>query len=218
MLEVINMIKRVNKHCAYFPCHEGLGDCTFCYCPYYPCGDEHLGEYVKGKHDRRVWSCQDCNWIHDKKVVDRIFIAIRSWGIKERFDGHGSIIGGDLRKTGIIILGHGSRLKRANDTLRNVAAKIRSGNGLDIVEPAFLQLCAPGLQDVIKKILKKGCRRIMIVPYFLFVGNHVTRDIPKIIAQEKKLHKDVEFVYTKNLGQDPRISSIVMDRIREAAL
>ena len=30
------MIQRVNQACSYFPCHEDLEDCTFCYCPFIP--------------------------------------------------------------------------------------------------------------------------------------------------------------------------------------
>lgn len=64
---------RVNKFCKYFPCHKGLEDCTFCYCPLYPCNDENRGKYIRGK----VWSCEDCNWIHQKKIVDKIFRIIK---------------------------------------------------------------------------------------------------------------------------------------------
>lgn len=70
------MSKRLNKACKYFPCHKGLEDCTFCYCPFYPCRNKKLGRnvYPKGK---AIWSCADCAWIHKKKVVDEIFELIK---------------------------------------------------------------------------------------------------------------------------------------------
>jgi Zn-finger protein len=72
------MISRANKFCKYFPCHKGLEDCTFCYCPFYPCKDENRGEYTySSKTKRNVWSCQECNWIHKKKTVDMIFNIIK---------------------------------------------------------------------------------------------------------------------------------------------
>ncbi|TAN60140.1 hypothetical protein EPN16_05810, partial [bacterium] len=37
---------RVNRACKYFPCHQNLEDCAFCYCPFYPCREKGLGEYV----------------------------------------------------------------------------------------------------------------------------------------------------------------------------
>ncbi len=207
------MTDRLNRHCAYFPCHERLGDCTFCYCPFYPCKDKHLGMYIITRDKRRVWSCEDCNWIHNKNVVDRIFNMIRNSNLKRSI----TVDKFRLEDTGVIILGHGSKLKRANDLLYRLAQKIRSENGLDIVEPAFLQLYQPDLRKAIRKVVKRGCKRVIIVPFFLFEGNHVSRDIPKVIKEEARIHKKVELVYAKNLGQDYRISSIVMDCIREAS-
>ncbi|MEW6089135.1 MAG: cysteine-rich small domain-containing protein [bacterium] len=72
------MISRANKFCKFYPCHEGLEDCTFCYCPLYPCGNQLRGEYVYSiKFKKNIWSCEHCNWIHKKKTVDNIFKIIR---------------------------------------------------------------------------------------------------------------------------------------------
>lgn len=206
------MVNRLNKACKFFPCHMGLEDCTFCYCPFYPCQNEKLGRFVTAKDERKVWSCEDCNLVHTKKFVDKIFSMIRSDNIKKQF------AAGKLRtkNTGVIVLGHGSKIGKANDLLRTLAREIKIESGLDIVEPAFLQLCQPVLQATIKKLVKAGCKKIVIVPFFLFEGNHVTRDIPKVIGQEAMAHKEIEIVYTRNLGGDPRINNIVMDCIRGA--
>ena len=83
------------------------------------------------------------------------------------------------------------------------------------IYPAYLQLAKPDLGQSLEKLAKAGCRRIIIIPFFLFVGNHVSRDIPEIIEQEKKKYPDVNFIYTENLGEDSRIADIVADKIRE---
>lgn len=70
-------VLRINKACEYYPCHLGLEDCTFCWCPFYPCKDEERGKYVRTKKGQRVWDCSGCNWIHQKDVVDRIFEIIK---------------------------------------------------------------------------------------------------------------------------------------------
>lgn len=68
---------RVNPFCQFYPCHKGLEDCTFCWCPFYPCKNKERGKYVKTKTGR-VWDCTDCSWIHNKEVVDKIFEVIRA--------------------------------------------------------------------------------------------------------------------------------------------
>ncbi len=59
-----------NKSCEYYPCHKMNDEqqCDLCYCPFYPCGDSSTGgKWIKGKN---VWSCEDCQWIHEKTTVD----------------------------------------------------------------------------------------------------------------------------------------------------
>ena len=58
-----------DKNCDYFPCHEILEDCTFCYCPFYSCNDETTGgkEVISSKTGKPVWSCADCVFPHTEE-------------------------------------------------------------------------------------------------------------------------------------------------------
>ncbi|RJS49913.1 MAG: precorrin-3B C(17)-methyltransferase [Methanobacterium sp.] len=63
-----------NTSCEYYPCHSHPQNCTFCYCPFYPCGDGSTGgRWIK---DKGVWSCQGCEWIHKNSTVDCIMEKI----------------------------------------------------------------------------------------------------------------------------------------------
>ncbi|MBU4535262.1 MAG: precorrin-3B C(17)-methyltransferase [Euryarchaeota archaeon] len=63
-----------NTSCEYYPCHTHPQNCTFCYCPFYPCGDGSTGgRWIK---DKGVWSCQGCEWIHQNSTVDCIMEKI----------------------------------------------------------------------------------------------------------------------------------------------
>lgn len=203
------MLKRLNKACKFFPCHAGLEDCTFCYCPFYPCLDEERGRLIySAKYKKDVWSCKSCNWIHKRKVAENIFTLIR----KNRQKGK------NLKNdnVGIVILSHGSKLKKVNAGLNTTVRAIRQKTGLDTIVPAYLQFCQPDLEKSVKNLIANGHQTVIIIPFFLFNGNHVTRDIPHIIKKEKEKHPGVNFIYTKNLGKDARISDIVSDMIKEA--
>lgn len=119
---------------------------------------------------------------------------------------------------GIIILAHGSKVKKANITMLKLIKELKKDLGINIIEPSYLQLCQPDLHANVKKMVKKGCKKILVVPFFLFTGNHVGRDIPKEIAEEARIFKEVEFVYAKNIGSHPGMSNIVSDCIRETLL
>ncbi len=60
------------KECKYFPCHFEGQDCTYCFCPFYPCDDKELGHFIEGGKGKPVWSCKDCHWIHEPETVRRI--------------------------------------------------------------------------------------------------------------------------------------------------
>lgn len=189
-----------NRKCAHYPCHTGLEDCTFCYCPLYPCQDEARGKYIISKKSgRQVWSCRDCNWIHKKKVVDNIFHSIKN-----------------EQSVGVIILAHGSKLKSARETTQRLSELVKRALKLKDIMPAYLQLCQPTLADVIGQLVKKGCRKIVIVPYFLFNGIHVTRDIPSLIKKARERFPGIDLIYTKSLSEEEQtISSIISQRIKE---
>ena len=115
----------------------------------------------------------------------------------------------------MVVLGHGSRRKEANELIPRIIRDLKRTLGLPKIYPAYLQLAKPELGESLERLAKAKCRRIIIIPFFLFVGNHVSRDIPEVIEQEKKKYPDVRFIYTRNLGEDSRIADIVADKIRE---
>ncbi|MBO8181703.1 MAG: hypothetical protein H0Z28_02785 [Archaeoglobus sp.] len=63
--------------CKYYPCHFSGQDCTFCYCPFYPCLNYDMGGEIKLTSEGKfVWSCQDCWLIHDKKFAEDVILAL----------------------------------------------------------------------------------------------------------------------------------------------
>jgi histidinol-phosphate aminotransferase len=75
------LIKALKKHlesvvergrdCEYYPCHFEGQDCTFCFCPFYPCKDGERGRFITGKRGNLVWTCKDCVEIHKPVVVEK---------------------------------------------------------------------------------------------------------------------------------------------------
>ncbi|NQU83769.1 MAG: hypothetical protein HQ536_03585 [Parcubacteria group bacterium] len=69
----MNKIAGPNKGCKYYPCHDNIEDCTWCYCLIYPCEDESRGGYwLKNlETNKEIWACEKCNWIHQKEVAKK---------------------------------------------------------------------------------------------------------------------------------------------------
>jgi len=121
-------------------------------------------------------------------------------------------------KTAIVILSHGSRLPEAQATLQKITALVSSGvNEKFIVEGAALQFNQPDLPAAIARAADKGARQIVVVPLFLYLGLHMQRDIPEIIAEQGNLYPGIKISMAEHIGADPRLLDIIMDRVREAS-
>ncbi len=64
---------RSRVDCEYYPCHFAGQDCTFCFCPFYPCENERTGgEYVQKSTGGTVWSCAKCGIIHKGETAEKV--------------------------------------------------------------------------------------------------------------------------------------------------
>ena len=74
------MNKLKNNKCKYFPCHEGMDDCSLCYCPLYPCHKEKRGKFIK-INKKKIWDCSGCSIVHQKDVAERLiqFMDYNNW-------------------------------------------------------------------------------------------------------------------------------------------
>lgn len=117
-------------------------------------------------------------------------------------------------KTAVIILGHGSRTGDADSSIRRVAADAKSNGGFELAAHAFLQYMRPHPEEVVEHFVRAGAGRIVIVPFFLQPGAHVTRDVPALASLMKSRYPDVEFVVTDIVGSHPLMATIVIERVR----
>jgi threonine-phosphate decarboxylase len=59
--------------CEYYPCHFKGQDCTFCFCPFYPCENTRTGgEDLHRSTGGTVWSCSGCELIHNGEIADKV--------------------------------------------------------------------------------------------------------------------------------------------------
>jgi len=119
----------------------------------------------------------------------------------------------------IILIGHGSPKKDANniDIIgRLLHGALHPGCSGDCVKVAYLQFAEPDLPAAIKDCARNGAERIIIHPYFLSNGVHVTKDIPEMLREAKVLYPDREFLYTEPLGIHEKLVQVVRERIYSA--
>ena len=86
--------------------------------------------------------------------------------------------------TGYIVFAHGSSIETANQAVRTVAAEMAERGGLNIVEAAFLEGGQPSLAGALASMADR-VTHVVVVPYFLTLGLHLKRDLPRLIAKHR---------------------------------
>jgi len=83
--------------------------------------------------------------------------------------------------------------------------------------PAFFALVRPNLHDQVAELASRGVQRIVVLPYFLFQGQHVSVDIPNILAQCRVWFPQVTVELMATLENDPAVETVVVERLRPLA-
>ena len=106
-----------------------------------------------------------------------------------------------MTKTGIMIAGHGSTMAYNKGVLEMQADLLRT-KGFDDVYVGFNEFSIPSIRETAEEMVEDGFDEIIVLPFFVASGLHVTRDIPmKLIDQP--------------FGEDPNLTDILAERIEE---
>jgi sirohydrochlorin ferrochelatase len=119
-------------------------------------------------------------------------------------------------KSAVLLMAHGSRIPEANDAVREIAAMVKEMTHLDIVEVSFREQHLPNIQQGIDACVDLGAERIILLPYFLYMGAHVREDLPREMAEARERYPRVEFVMGSHLGAHRKLAEIVAERIAES--
>lgn len=119
-------------------------------------------------------------------------------------------------KTAILMMAHGSRIAEANNAAREVATMVQEMTGFEIVKVSFRELHEPNIQTGIDACVAQGAERILLMPYFLFMGAHVQHDLPEEIEEAKKRHPHLIMEMGGHLGAHRKLAEIEVERIGEA--
>ena len=117
--------------------------------------------------------------------------------------------------TGFIVFAHGSRIESANQAVRDVARQMAASGQL-MAEPAFLELGEPDLTGAAQRLIARGASRIVVIPYFLTLGTHMQRDLPRLAREASEANGGIDIQVTSPLDGHPALVQALLDRASEA--
>ncbi|MGB3623752.1 MAG: sirohydrochlorin chelatase [Ketobacter sp.] len=118
--------------------------------------------------------------------------------------------------SGILICGHGSRAKIAEQEFSLLATGLRNRFPTLKVEYGFLEFSAPNLHMALDKLRQQGVTNIIAVPGMLFSATHAQNDIPSVLTTYQQKHPEISIEYGRELGLHDNMIQAFQHRILEA--
>ena len=122
--------------------------------------------------------------------------------------GAGKLMGDNLA---VLIVAHGSRRAQAVDFLKVMAVQVRQRLGVSRVDIAYLENGEPDVASAIENCFSEGVRRLVVIPFFLSPGVHVTVDLPREVAAARQTFPDLQILQAEFLGAHPALGEVLCE-------
>lgn len=118
-------------------------------------------------------------------------------------------------KKSLLIVAHGSRRQRSNDSVKQLSKQVAelSGEQFMTVDCAFLELAKPSIESGIDRSIAEGAEEVIVMPYFLSPGLHVVEDVPKIVAAKQQEYPEITIKLSAYLGAAPSMAGLILDTV-----
>lgn len=113
----------------------------------------------------------------------------------------------------LVAVAHGSRDPRSAATVSAVADRVRAARPGTAVRTAFLDLNEPSVDQVLDSLAARGETHAVAVPLLLGSAFHARVDLPGILAAAAARHPWPRVTQAQVLGADPRLISVLRDRV-----
>lgn len=113
----------------------------------------------------------------------------------------------------IIIIDHGSKSITATEEFDFIVNTVKKKYINDHVYGAHMEINSPSLGEIVKQLANTQIKNILVVPYFLFNGRHIIRDIPQMIEELKAQYPAINFKMAGPIGKEEQMADILLKRI-----
>lgn len=112
----------------------------------------------------------------------------------------------------LIVIAHGSRKISSNEEITSLCTRMMDqASPFEQIKPAFLELTEPSFDDVVNELATNGAKEIIVLPYFLAAGVHVSKDLPALLKNAQAEYPNLHFSLLPHLGSVPTMASWLLD-------
>src|SRR4030067_845640 len=116
----------------------------------------------------------------------------------------------------LVLIGHGSKLSHNRENLVKIAEILQKKSRFKTVEISFMIRDTTTIPEAIENIVKRGIKKIVLVPTFLAAGVHTTQEIPELIGVKNKESqlsaRGIQLFYGEPIGADECVAVILEEK------
>ena len=110
----------------------------------------------------------------------------------------------------ILLIDHGSVKPEANHMVSCMANLLQHVVGDDIlVRHAHMELAEPSIAAGFADCVRSGATEVIAFPYMLSPGKHVTRDVPRLVAEAAQAFPHVAYRVTDAFGVHEKLAELI---------
>lgn len=113
----------------------------------------------------------------------------------------------------VLLIAHGSRKNQTIDEFYGVVNIVKNMLPDLRIEGTFMSCRETNIESKLMELVDYGATEIIIVPYFLFSGNHVKNTIPFQVEKFLHEHTKVKITYKEPFGIDKRLAEMIVEKI-----
>ncbi len=117
---------------------------------------------------------------------------------------------------GLLVIGHGTRKREGVEQLLALADQMRWELPSACIEPCFLELAEPTIEEGVENLAKRGCKQVLSIPILLFAAGHAKTDIPQAVSSALHRRRMIDLGSTPPLSCHPSVLALSKKRFDEA--
>ncbi|MHC4090623.1 MAG: sirohydrochlorin chelatase [Planctomycetota bacterium] len=111
----------------------------------------------------------------------------------------------------LILIAHGSPSRHWRASVEKLTESLQVDLGRDRVHLCYMEGDPPTLMDVASDAVRRGIKRLRVLPLFLTSEGHVDRNIRPLVDEVCRAHGDVDIELLPPVGQHPLFQKLLRE-------
>jgi sirohydrochlorin cobaltochelatase len=122
-----------------------------------------------------------------------------------------------MNEPAIILFAHGARDPDWAAPFNTIRRQLQSARPQTLVQLAFQDFMTPTLDQAAAQAVAGGARRVLLVPLFMAQGGHLKQDLPRLVAEIRGQHPQLEVRVMPAIGDAPEVLRAIGDWVLRGA-